>query len=71
MTECTAPGGIPPVSNITVLCGNITASTQSGNIFTSHVKFTRTMTGQNCTCTAQHITGCYENNTSTLQTNVL
>ncbi|KAK6963955.1 vascular cell adhesion protein 1 [Biomphalaria glabrata] len=69
--ECTAFGGIPSVSNITVSCGNIKELTQSGNILTSPVTFTRTMTGQNCTCTAQHITGCYENNTSTLQLNIL
>ncbi|KAK6963974.1 cell adhesion molecule 4 [Biomphalaria glabrata] len=68
--ECRALGGIPSVSSITVSCGNIEELTQFGNIFTSPVIFTRNMTGQNCTCTAQHI-GCYENNISTLQTNVL
>ncbi|KAK0069087.1 hypothetical protein Bpfe_001269, partial [Biomphalaria pfeifferi] len=71
IVECTAPGGIPLVSNLTLSCGNINGSTQIGNIFTSPVTFTRNMTGQNCTCTAQHITGCYEKNTTTLQLNVL
>ncbi|KAI8779649.1 deleted in malignant brain tumors 1 protein, partial [Biomphalaria glabrata] len=68
--QCKTFGGVPLVNNITVSCGNI-ESTQSGNIFTSPILFTRFMTGQNCTCTAQHITGCYENNTSTLQLNIL
>ncbi|XP_055866810.1 uncharacterized protein LOC106051146 [Biomphalaria glabrata] len=69
--ECRALGGMPPVSNITVSCGNITASTQSGKIFTSPVTFTRNMTGQHCTCKAHHVTGYYDNNTSTLLQNIL
>ncbi|KAI8779655.1 hypothetical protein BgiBS90_018849 [Biomphalaria glabrata] len=69
--QCEAHGGIPSVSNVTVSCGNIKDVTQSGNIFTSPVTFTRNMAGQNCTCTAEHITGCYENNTSILKLNIL
>ncbi|KAI8779653.1 hypothetical protein BgiBS90_018847, partial [Biomphalaria glabrata] len=68
---CRAPGGVPPITNITVSCGNITNTMQYGNIFTSPVAFTRNMNGQNCTCTAQYIIGFYENNTNSLQTNIL
>ncbi|KAK0069173.1 hypothetical protein Bpfe_001355, partial [Biomphalaria pfeifferi] len=68
--ECSAYGGKPNVFNFTLSCGNIEL-TQHGNILKSAVTFTRNMTGQNCTCTAQHITGCYENNTSTLKLNIL
>ncbi|XP_055865358.1 uncharacterized protein LOC129922668 isoform X2 [Biomphalaria glabrata] len=68
---CRAPGGIPPVTNITLSCGNINESTQSGEMVTSLVTFTRNMTGQNCTCTAHHFTGCYKNNTNSLQPTIL
>ncbi|KAK0069163.1 hypothetical protein Bpfe_001345, partial [Biomphalaria pfeifferi] len=68
--ECSAYGGKPNAFNFTISCGNIDL-TQYGNILKSAVTFTRNMTGQNCTCTAQHITGCYENNTSTLKLNIL
>ncbi|KAH9488378.1 hypothetical protein Btru_063320 [Bulinus truncatus] len=61
---CSVGDGVPLVSNITVSCGNITGAIQTGNVFTAAIKFSRNMTGQNCTCTAQHISGCYVNNTS-------
>ncbi|KAI8779643.1 hypothetical protein BgiBS90_018837 [Biomphalaria glabrata] len=69
--ECKANGGIPPISNITLSCGNNSHLTETGYILTSPVTFTRNMTNQNCTCTAQHITGCYDNNVDTLQLNIL
>ncbi|KAH9488376.1 hypothetical protein Btru_063318, partial [Bulinus truncatus] len=68
--ECTAPGGIPEVSNVTVSCGNISQLSQSGNKLKSFVTFTRNMTGIKCTCIAEHITGCYENKTAQLKMNV-
>ncbi|KAK6963958.1 vascular cell adhesion protein 1, partial [Biomphalaria glabrata] len=70
IVECRAPGGTPTVSNITVSCGNIKESTQSGYIFTSSVTFTRNMIGKSCTCLAQHITGCYANNNTTKMPNI-
>ncbi|KAH9488770.1 hypothetical protein Btru_059716 [Bulinus truncatus] len=69
--SCIVNGGIPAVSNISVFCGDSILPTQNGNIFTANIKFTRNMTGYYCTCTAQHVTGCYYNNTSKILLNVL
>ncbi|KAH9489472.1 hypothetical protein Btru_037746 [Bulinus truncatus] len=68
--ECNVPDGVPPVSNGKLSCGNITESTQPGNNLTLPVMFTRNMNGQNCTCTAQHVSRRYMNNTSVEQLNV-
>ncbi|RUS72750.1 hypothetical protein EGW08_019485 [Elysia chlorotica] len=72
---CRVEGGYPAAHTTRLQCGQIV---QTGDGNTATVSFTRTgqpltreMNGDECTCTAQHASGCYANKETKLKLNVL
>ena len=70
---CQVEGGYPTAHNTQLSCGNLVGSgggtTSTLRFATSHL--TREMNGTVCSCTGQHVTGCYGNRETSLTIRVL
>ncbi|CAL1549136.1 unnamed protein product, partial [Lymnaea stagnalis] len=62
--SCSVTGGSPAVSHITLTCGVETLTVTGTKAILQGRKAQRTMAGENCTCSARHVTGCYTLTTS-------
>ncbi|KAH9525262.1 hypothetical protein Btru_000872 [Bulinus truncatus] len=64
--KCQVNGGSPPVSRVTLSCGppetNIfyTNSDSDTDVLLPPVTMTKNLTGEQCNCSAQHPSGCYD-----------
>ena len=55
--SCEVFGGYPEITNVTLECAG--EPIEDGSLL-----ITRNLTGENCTCSANHTTGCYLNSTT-------
>ena len=70
---CRVEGGYPDAHNTQLKCGNLEGSVgrKTSTLSFTADTLTRDMDGTVCTCTSQHVSGCYSNWETRLTLNVV
>lgn len=61
--SCRVDGGVPRVSDVTLRCPGQTLTSRGNSAQLTVFRASRQLSGQSCSCSARHVTGCYSGRT--------